>query len=133
MELIVRRIYEVFEAPSGKRMAKITTSDRERIHEARDILTGNLENPPTLTELSRRVGINTTKLKRGFRQIYGISPYALLRRERLRLACRLLGDKHPNITEISHHLGYCDTSHFIREFSKQYGTSPGRYAKTLSP
>jgi AraC family transcriptional activator of pyochelin receptor len=43
----------------------------------------------------------------------------------------LLEENRLSITEISHQLGYSDASHFVREFSRQYGTTPGRFARAL--
>jgi AraC family transcriptional activator of pyochelin receptor len=132
MELIICCFEESSVARVKNNHIKMTSRDIERIHEARHILTGNLENPPTLRELGRMVGVNTTKLSFGFRQLFGVTAHALLRKERLCRAGALLTENLMNITEISHHLGFSDASHFVREFSKQYGTTPGKFAKSVS-
>jgi len=51
-----------------KNLSPLRLADIERIHEARDILISNMQNPPSLFNLARQVGLNDTKLKRGFRQ-----------------------------------------------------------------
>jgi AraC-like DNA-binding protein len=130
-ELIIRQLYDISQKECPKRDSGIPTGDIERIYEARKILTGNLDNPPTLQELGRQVGINTNKLSRGFRQLFGTTVHALLRQERLNRARMLLEEDRLSITEISHQLGFSDASHFVREFSRQYGTTPGRFARTF--
>ncbi len=130
MELIIRQLYEAQGSEVTTRQSTLRPNDIERIREAERILTSDLENPPTLEEMARQVGINTTKLKQGFREVFGTTAYALLRQERLRRADRLLREERMSITEIAHHLGFSDTSHFIREFAKHYGTTPGRFTRT---
>lgn len=131
IELIMRQLYDMAHNEYPRHAAKLPSGDIERIHEARRILTGNLDNPPTLHQLGRQVGINTNKLNRGFRQAYGTTVHALLRRERLARARLLLEEDRLSITEIGHQLGFSDASHFVREFSRQFGTTPGRFARTF--
>lgn len=130
LELIIRQLYEMMETGERPLRRKMRPQDIERINQAKAILLEYLDSPPNLSELARQVGINTTKLKQGFREAFGITPYALVRQERLAQAQHLLREGQLNVTEISHHLGFSDTSHFIREFTKIYGTTPGRFAKS---
>ncbi|UZJ40543.1 AraC family transcriptional regulator [Prosthecochloris sp. SCSIO W1101] len=132
MELIIRQLYEAQGSEVKVRQSTLCPSDIERIREAERILTNDLKNPPTLEEMARQIGINTTKLKKGFREVFGTTAYALLREERLKRADRLLREDHMSITEIAHYLGFSDTSHFIREFSKHFGTTPGRFSRSYS-
>lgn len=129
MELIFRQLYECRGVVRGKGISQLRPGDVERLHEARRILLGDIVDPPSLSELSRRVGINTAKLKTGFRQVFGTTVFGLLREERLVRSRRLLLEGRLNITEIGQDLGFSDASHFIREFSKRYGTTPGRFAR----
>jgi AraC family transcriptional activator of pyochelin receptor len=131
MELIIRQLYDISQKEYPKKDAGIPASDIERIHEARKILTNNLDNPPTLYELGRQVGINTNKLSRGFRQLFGATVHTLLRQERLNRARMLLEEDRLSIAEISHQLGFSNASHFVREFSRQCGTTPGRFARAF--
>ena len=131
MELIIRQLWDISHREGPKRSIRIPANDVERIHEAKKILINNLDNPPTLHELGRRVGINSNKLSRGFRQLFGTSVHTLLRQERLARARLLLEKERLSITEIGHQLGFSDASHFVREFSRQYGTTPGRFARTF--
>ncbi|QAR33513.1 AraC family transcriptional regulator [Geovibrio thiophilus] len=132
MELMVHILREVQHSLSLPKALKLCRGDEERIREAREILIAEMDSPPALDELSKRVGINSTKLKKGFRSLFNSTPYSILRNERMRHAEALLAEDRMNITEISHHLGFSDTSHFIREFVKFYGTTPGRFFKTIS-
>lgn len=132
MELIARQLYEAQGSGVTTKRLTLCPGDIERIREAERILTSDLENPPALEEMARRVGINITKLKRGFREVFGKTAYALLREERLRRADLLLREDRMSVTEIAYRLGFSDTSHFIKEFSKCYGTTPGRFSRSCT-
>lgn len=129
MELILCRLEEHLAVNKRNNRVRLSSRDVERIHEAKQIISSNLENPPTLRELGRMVGINTSKLNHGFRQVYGNTVHTLLQQERLQRAGLLLAENRMNITEISQHLGFSDASHFVRQFSREYGISPGKFAK----
>ncbi len=128
MELVFRQLYERRDVCMA-REPQLRPGDVERLHEARRIMVDDIADPPSLTELSRQVGMNTAKLKTGFKQVFGTTVFGMLRNERLVRSRRLLLEGRLNITEISQDLGFSDASHFIREFSKHYGVTPGRFAR----
>jgi AraC-like DNA-binding protein len=103
--------------------------DIERISEARDILVRNMENPPFLPELAKQVGINVTKLKRGFRQVFGTSVFGYLRSYRIEKARQLLANGKMSVTEVVFAIGYSSPSHFTRAFAKHFGLNPGVYLR----
>ena len=96
----------------------------ERVREARDVLIRNLENPPSLLELARQVGINKNKLNQGFRRVFGTSVFDYLRIRRLELARELLESKEKNVTEVAFEVGYAQHSNFTKAFKKHFGTNP---------
>lgn len=104
--------------------ASLSSDDRERLHEARDVLLRRLADPPTLAELARRVGTNEYTLKRGFKALFGNSPYAFLLEHKLELARTCLLDTDWTIAEIAYHVGYSDPAHLTHAFRKQYGVPP---------
>lgn len=131
MELILRQFYELQDGGGYNDYSRIGSGDIDHIQAAKTILFENLENPPSLIDLAQRVGINSTKLKKGFRQVFGTTAYAMVRQERIRRACELLDQGALNIAEIGHQLGFSDASHFIRVFTKYHGVTPGKYSKIL--
>lgn len=96
----------------------------ERILEARNILISNLETPPSLAELARKVGMNRTTLNKGFRQIFGTSVFDYLRIYRLEQARELLYDRKLNVTEAAFRVGYAQQSSFTKAFKKHFGNPP---------
>ncbi|MEA5617113.1 AraC family transcriptional regulator [Cronbergia sp. UHCC 0137] len=101
--------------------------DIDRIHYAKEILTENLENPPSLIELARQVGLNDYKLKLGFRQIFGTTAFSYLCQQRMEKARQLLLEGKMNVKEVALAVGYANQSRFATAFRKQFGTNPKSY------
>jgi len=104
----------------------LSSTDIERIHAAREHLESNFEHPPSLTELSRHTGLNEFKLKRGFRQVFGTTPFGHLRTVRLEMARSYLERGDMNVYEACVAVGYSSLSNFIALFKKQFGSTPGK-------
>lgn len=103
-------------------------SERERLQEAFEIVCGSFATPPTLAELARRVGLNEFKLKRGFKETFGTTVYALVVTERMKKARELLltGDRQQSrsIADIAEAVGYEHATHFTAAFKKHFGELP---------
>ena len=98
--------------------------DLERIRYARDYVVDHVENPPSLSELARIIGINEYKLKRGFKEVFRTTVFGYLSDYRLTVARQSLLDRSKTITEIAYSLGYSSPQHFSTAFKKKFGVSP---------
>jgi AraC-like DNA-binding protein len=78
----------------------------ERIHQAKDILLKQIDNPPSLLNLARQVGLNDCTLKRGFKQVFGTTVFGYLHQSRMQQARSLLLDQKCSVTEVAHKVGY---------------------------
>ncbi|RUR72212.1 helix-turn-helix transcriptional regulator [Chlorogloeopsis fritschii PCC 9212] len=101
--------------------------DVDRIYQAKDILLSNLENPPSLIELAREVGLNEFKLKRGFRQVFGTSAFKYLHDYRLEKARQLLALGEMKVEEVALRVGFDSRSYFASAFRKKFGLNPKQY------
>ena len=79
----------------------LRTNDIDRLNCARDILEQRMEEPPSLLELARLVGLNDYKLKQGFRQVFGTTVFGYLREYRLEKARQLLSTDTMSVTEVA--------------------------------
>ena len=131
VELMLRLLWETSTAPKDSQttVRPLSHADRAGIRMARDILLNEMGNPPCLKDLARQAGLNDTKLKRGFRQVFGTSVYGYLRKYRMEQATDYLASGHMSVVETAHTLGFHDTAHFIHQFKQHYGTTPGTYLK----
>ncbi|GAB4341955.1 MAG: hypothetical protein OHK0047_33800 [Leptolyngbyaceae cyanobacterium] len=103
---------------------KIRSSDLERLYQAQAILRQDLENPPSLLELAKQVGLNDYKLKSGFRQIFGTTVFGYLHQQRMQRAYELLTSSDLKVTEVASQVGYTSLSAFSTAFKKSFGISP---------
>jgi len=108
----------------------LTAGDRRKLAQARDLLVADLEHTWLVKALAHKVGLNETKLKSGFRQIYGNSVYAYLQDERMRAAASMLTRDEGSVTAVALAVGYANPAHFARIFRRYHGVSPSRFAET---
>ncbi|HTJ11256.1 MAG TPA: AraC family transcriptional regulator [Dinghuibacter sp.] len=127
MELLANQCHLLLEAPLQH--PAIGKADLEKIHHSRDVILQNLCNPLSLEELSKRVCLNEFKLKRYFKQVFGLSVFALVQEERLQRAKRLIFEGEKNISAIAYELGYAHPQHFQRAFKQRFGVTPGSLLK----
>jgi AraC-like DNA-binding protein len=127
MELLAHQCHLLLE-PSVLQPA-IAKADLEKVHHARDIVLRNLPSPPSLAVLSRQIFLNEFKLKKYFREVFGMSVFAFVQEERLKLAKQLLFEGEKNISTIAYELGYAHPQHFQRAFKQRFGVTPGSLLK----
>ncbi len=103
---------------------KLTAADRDKIRDAGKLLNLRFHNPPTITDLAREIGLNTTKLKAGFKSEFGTTVFGYIHTLRMRLAVDLLLETDKNITEVAWEVGYAGPSAFSSAFKREMGFSP---------
>ncbi|WP_109301434.1 helix-turn-helix transcriptional regulator [Aquimarina sp. AU474] len=99
---------------------------RDKLNEVKEILLANLENPPSLTELSKQIGLNTTKLKKEFKAVFGVPVFKYLQNERLSSAHKLIREKEATVQEAAWQVGYDSLSSFSNAFAKKFGYRPSQ-------
>lgn len=102
----------------------VNVDERAKLFEAKEILIDNLNDPPSLTELSRKIGLNSFKLKKNFKVLFGSPVFKYLQNERLHKAHELLRNEDITIQEAAWHVGYDSLSSFSNAFTKKYGFRP---------
>jgi AraC-like DNA-binding protein len=75
-----------------------------------------------------RVGNRSVRsMERAFSRELRMSPQQYLRRVRVRLSCHDLVYGAWSLSEVALRHGFCDQSHFTREFRRETGMTPGAY------
>jgi len=100
-----------------------SSRDIERFYQARAILHAEIADPPTVTDLARRVGVNSRKLSEGFRDLFGQPVYAYAKGRRLDEAKRMLEAGEHSIGFVARAFGY-QQRHFATEFRRRFGVPP---------
>jgi two-component system, response regulator YesN len=81
----------------------------------------------TLRSLAREVGVSSEHLCRVLRRQTGGTFVALLRRARVRAACRMLTTTTLCMKEIAAHVGFSSPNRFARDFRKVCAVTPSEY------
>jgi AraC family transcriptional regulator, transcriptional activator of the genes for pyochelin and ferripyochelin receptors len=124
LELIALQTSQWLQLEPLRSHPRLKRSDVDRIHQARAIILRQFDNPPSLLELARAVGLNDCTLKRGFRQVFGTTVFGYLRQQRLNRARHLLQSTEMSILEVAHAVGYSHSGHFAAAFKREFGASP---------
>ncbi|MCW3838106.1 helix-turn-helix domain-containing protein [Sphingomonas canadensis] len=107
---------------------RLTARDQGRLEAARELLDAQFENPPTLAEIGRMVGLNRRKLALGFRSQFGTSVLQYCLTQRMRMARDLL-EQGQAIALVAQRTGYSDQASFSRAFRRHHGATPGRFSQ----
>lgn len=86
----------------------------------------------TVEQVCALAGLSTRPLQRLFRDVVGVSPKWVLRRQRLRdLAVRLERGESTSLAALAADLGYADHAHLARDFKRATGRSPSTFARAV--
>ena len=108
-------------------------ADKEKILAVRDLINEKIDCPPNLSSISRTVGLNEYKLKRGFKEVFNTTVFGYLTEQRLLLARQFLLDTQRTAAEIGYQLGYSTPQHFNNAFKKRFGSTPQSIRRGLGP
>lgn len=106
-----------------------TQSDINKLHEVCQILTSDLSVSFSLSDISKKVGLNENKLKYGFKEVFGTTVFGYLFDYKMELARKYLLDTDKSISEIASLCGYDYVSHFSTAFKRKWGVSPQQIRK----
>ncbi len=106
----------------------IYKDDIDKLFIARTTVLSDLSQPPKLAYLAKQVGMNQTKLKDLFKQVFGNTIYNYYQNARMNEAAFLLKQGGYSVTEVGHQLGFTNLSHFSRLFEKHHGLKPKKFA-----
>lgn len=98
-----------------------------RLYIAKDVLLKRADCPPSLMELARQVGLNDYLLKRGFRQVFGMTVFGYLQNYRLEKAKQLLAEQKLTVAGVARAVGYASLSSFTHAFQRKFGMNPKAY------
>lgn len=102
------------------------------IHQAAEILMQDMINPPSLLGLSRHIGINDNKLKKGFKQVYGTTVFGFLRQHRLQKAKHLISENQCNVMQAASAVGFKSAGHFSTVFKQTFGVTPRQFIHSVA-
>ena len=124
LDLLMMQIEQIEQEESRASTYKLSPYEIKRLTEAKSILEENMARPPTISGLSKLVGINQSRLKKGFKDMFGTTLYQYVYQLRMHRARYLLLGEGMSVSEAAHEVGYKNPQHFTAAFKKHYGIVP---------
>ncbi|HYJ38363.1 MAG TPA: AraC family transcriptional regulator [Chitinophagaceae bacterium] len=114
--------------PDSKNV-RINKSDMERLAMIEDLLSSESDNFPTIEKLSKMAMMSSTKLKKRFKEVYGMKLYEYFNHNRLQKARNMLETGEASVKEAAIEIGFANLSNFSKAFKKEFGFLPKQLKK----
>lgn len=124
VEESLRKLKEPFEF-------QLTREDKQKAEKALDLLMGDLQDPPCLSDLAKTLSITEKRLNLVFKSLYGDTVFDCLRSMRLEKSKSLIEQTDMAIKEVAWAVGYNHSTNFSKAFSAKYDMTPANFAKKV--
>jgi AraC-like DNA-binding protein len=126
IELLAYQIDELTreEPDTDSTGVKLTAREETLIEYCHQLLLSSLENPPSLIELAREIGMSDYRLKSGFRQKYGTTPNRFVVEHRMTKAKELIKRGNMTVSEVAMAVGFSSLGSFSNSFYEKFGVRP---------
>ena len=122
-------VEQVMQIACPEREVDLQAAPEQIIRHVHDELTANLSERVTIEELSKKYLMNTTTLKRVFKQVYGETIAAHIKKHRMEAAATRLRTTQDDVAAIAQAVGYESQSRFTAAFKETYGELPSEYRR----
>ncbi len=137
---LLKRLYlesKILELLSTKLLNRTQNSVKsntilKKTHEVKELINKNLNTQFSIKDLSKKVFMNETILKKEFKKIFGCTVFEYAVSERMKASKKLLMYTDKPIYEIADLVGYKNATHFSAAFKKHENTTPKQFRKQHS-
>lgn len=91
----------------------------------------NLDVPIKIETMAKEIGVSASGLYKVFKVAVNEAPSEYIQKIKLMKAKKLLCYSNSSMEEIAESLGFSDSSHFSRAFSKEFGIPPSKYQRSV--
>lgn len=126
IELICLALNEILHSKNAAERVRLSRADEAALKKARAILADNFDDPPTIAELSRHVGVNRNKLFYGFKSLFSHTISDFIQERRLEEGKRLLHETNLSVLEIANRVGFRHQCNFSTAVKRRYGSTPSQ-------
>ena len=109
----------------GQKPLKMERHNIDKLHAARQLIKQRMFDPLTLSGIARETGLNEFMLKKGFKELFGLTVFGYLNELKMDYARQMLLDSGCTIYEVAYTMGYNEPYNFSKAFKKQFGYLPG--------
>jgi AraC-like DNA-binding protein len=113
--------------------ARAAWRDADLAQLALERLSRQYRDPPLFDRLAADLGTNPNKLKRAFKEVFGITMAGYCLERRMREAQQLLLEAKLSVAQVAERVGYGHQSNFTAAFSAHVGMSPSEYRRHRAP
>jgi AraC family ethanolamine operon transcriptional activator len=101
---------------------------------AQEFMLDRLDEPPTLTEICADLAVSHRALHYAFLDVFGISPKAYLKAQRLYAVRKALMHRPPDttVTCVMMEAGFFDPGHFARDYKAMFGERPSETLRIIN-
>ncbi len=118
-------------ALEGASKLRLSRDDIQKLEQVRELVCEYFEQPLSIREIAKRVGINEFNMKKGFREWSVITIFELVRQKRMEKALWYIEVERLNVGETAASVGYSNASNFTAVFRKHYGCNPSEYVRSV--
>ena len=126
----ILRFFQILATSAPDRRAEALENLPEDVAAVLEYADGHLCEDLDVRRLARIGHVSVNTLERHFKESFGDSPVAAIRKKRL-LASLMFLRSGESVTDAAQKSGFPDYSNYIQLFRKQFGMTPGKYKRTL--
>ena len=104
-------------------------TDRDNLIRIENYIQSHLKEDLNIEKLSVLAGLNTSKFKSVFKQVYGMPVFKYITSLRIEKAIQLISKHDYTIAQASYEVGYKNPQHFTVAFKKKLGYLPSKLIK----
>ena len=130
MELLFY-LFESLRKRENSASQKLTGKEIEGIYRVREKIVSSLSRSSSIDELKKIAGMNELKLRKLFKQVFGMGIYDYYQLLRMKEAARLMREEKFSVSEAGYKVGFENLGHFTKVFEKHIGKKPKRYMQSF--
>lgn len=128
VERFFTRLYS--KLPTMQFEVRLSKDDIGRVMEIESLLVKDYGQPaPTIAVLARLASMSASKLKKSFKEVYGLPIYEYYQKRRMQRAGSMLTSGKYTVKRVGLELGYTNLSNFAIAFKKEFKLLPSEYMK----
>lgn len=108
----------------------VYVSEEDKVEKVMLYLQDNFRQKLTIADVAKHFNMNPNYLNRIFKAQKGITLYAAIKNFRMEYAKKLLVETELSSSEVCSTCGYSGDANFLRDFKKEFGTSPMKFRRS---
>lgn len=128
-DLLHKMLETVMQISCPSNSPSYADSQEQVVFQVHQYLVTHIQERITIEELSRQFHMNSTTLKKTFKEVYGVSIAAHIKEHRMAKAAQLLSETALSVSATARQTGYESQSRFTAAFRDWFGMTPMEFRK----